>query len=858
MRNFGPSVPPPMHDQQFSGPPYSGPPLPRSDDFMQGPSEPFNNFQQQSFGPSNSPPLFPQNDFQQHPFGPSNSPPLAQQNEFQQPFGPSNAPPLSSQNDFQQPFGPSNSPPLAQNDFNQQNIPGPSYPQQYGPSNDPAGFQQNPQPQQDFGSSVDPMGPPAPDQNQSPPQNIDAPDGSSGGFQQNQPQQRFGEPINPTGSNYQNYPNQPLFGSPNDPSGFQNNNQNNPNQPFGPPNDPSGFQNNNQNNPNQPFGTPNDHAGFQTNPNFQSPPYGPPQDQSQFNQNYPNNQLSGFQPDPSGAQPQFNGPPPQFNPQNPPPFQQNNIQFQANPQQENALDSTGAASSFQQQTFQNNQPQHFQGDPNQQYGSQPQAFPQPLMNHPPNPNPYPNKPNQPYPHPNLGSVNRMQPGDNPMAGSHAFPRPLIARPKTRMPHRRPPHSRLHPFHKNATSHSPRNNGDNNGQESKTNHNEETYDESETGLAHADPDEYSDRDFSFLQGNGWQPHHVHVPVKNHKAHLTEDQVVSLIVQVVWKVVSSYIFVFVANCIVSFLGKATGLSDSYLETHITLGNDGKHPFEHYGNKGYSSSYGSHGQGIGSYPAVYTGGSKKGTVKLGNALYHPASALYQQPTYQYSPGGKDYQLHGYDQHHAVKYAKKYSKKYAKKAGKYGLRPKPIGPYLPAYQYGLPPGPLALGWTAGSGGANGFYKRSGTVQNGTISTNNSTKGYSSGGGGGGNKFLKEDHSRRSGGDSVLSTLGVSDSSENSYGTSKSNNTKTITKKNKVSNRFTNGSNETDSSSGSGAVSDEDTESLSLEDDEDSSDALTTTLLPASEISDEEVAVATEISVSVTDFDTKNTTQSV
>jgi len=185
------------------------------------------------------------------------------------------------------------------------------------------------------------------------------------------------------------------------------------------------------------------------------------------------------------------------------------------------------------------------------------------------------------------------------------------------------------------------------------------------IKNATRNEFSDRSgFIFEETARHAPGYLDYP----PGHINEGMLVSWFFELAWKAVKSYAFVYTAKAIFALIAYSLGLEDAYVDTHITLGNEARHPFEHYGSKSGGSTHGSD--------------KGKGTYSSKNAWYHPASVWYQQPSYQYHKGGTKYELHGYDQYQALKYAKKYSKKYAKKAHKYGLRPKPIGPYIPAYQ--------------------------------------------------------------------------------------------------------------------------------------------------------------------------------
>ncbi|CAL8093700.1 unnamed protein product [Orchesella dallaii] len=147
--------------------------------------------------------------------------------------------------------------------------------------------------------------------------------------------------------------------------------------------------------------------------------------------------------------------------------------------------------------------------------------------------------------------------------------------------------------------------------------------------------------------------------NGRALFTTAILLSWVVAWTWKAFWSFIVVHGVDFLWTTIKNKLGYGNDSFETTITLGNE--HGHGHHGGQGqghgqgWASSYGHQGHGP-------HGWSSKGVHRPFNRWHHPASHLFQQPTYQYLPHGKEYQLLGFDQKEALKYRQKYDKKFEK----------------------------------------------------------------------------------------------------------------------------------------------------------------------------------------------------
>lgn len=126
---------------------------------------------------------------------------------------------------------------------------------------------------------------------------------------------------------------------------------------------------------------------------------------------------------------------------------------------------------------------------------------------------------------------------------------------------------------------------------------------------------------------------------------------------WGAYISFFIVHTIDFIWTSIKNILGWGNEHYETTITWGHDhphhghkahrhglfNRHRHHHHHHHGHQ-----HQSGWGHPPP----GRKKWVYENKNLWHHPATKLFQQPTYQYLPHGKEYTMHGFDQHQAYKY--------------------------------------------------------------------------------------------------------------------------------------------------------------------------------------------------------------
>lgn len=119
---------------------------------------------------------------------------------------------------------------------------------------------------------------------------------------------------------------------------------------------------------------------------------------------------------------------------------------------------------------------------------------------------------------------------------------------------------------------------------------------------------------------------------------------------WKATITFFIVHSLDFLWVSFKNLLGWGNEHYETTITLGNE--HPPRRRRIFNYQPDHGWPGQAHGHGHQGHNGWEPERWVhKTKNAWHHPATNLFQQPTYQYLPYGGEYTLLGYDQHQAQK---------------------------------------------------------------------------------------------------------------------------------------------------------------------------------------------------------------